>query len=84
LVFACIGTTRDAVDEVIETMGERFGLLIRLYPRKGKTHLMAEKLSVVMARKNIEDADIALFLRTLPRAQRLMLRLRYADESGGR
>ena len=30
--------------------------------RKGKTHLMAEKLSVVMSRKNIEDADIVLFM----------------------
>jgi GTP-binding protein len=57
------GTTRDAVDEVIEHNGRRIRFIdtagIR---RKGKTHLMAEKLSVVMARKNIEDADIALFL----------------------
>ena len=30
--------------------------------RKGKTHLMAEKLSVVFSRKNIEDADIVLFM----------------------
>ena len=57
------GTTRDAVDEVIEHNGRKIRFIdtagIR---RKGKTHLMAEKLSVVMARKNIEDADIALFL----------------------
>jgi GTPase len=57
------GTTRDAVDEVIEYNGRRIRFIdtagIR---RKGKTRLMAEKLSVVMARKNIEDADIALFM----------------------
>ena len=57
------GTTRDAVDEVIEHNGRKIRFIdtagIR---RKGKTHLMAEKLSVVMARKNIESADIVLFL----------------------
>ncbi len=30
--------------------------------RKGKTELMAEKLSVVMARKHLEAADVALIL----------------------
>jgi GTPase len=57
------GTTRDAVDEVIEHNGQRFRFIdtagIR---RKGKTHLMAEKLSVVMARKHLEAADIALLV----------------------
>jgi GTP-binding protein len=57
------GTTRDAVDEVVERDGQRFRFVdtagIR---RKGKTHLMAEKLSVVMARKHLEDADIALLV----------------------
>ncbi len=57
------GTTRDAVDEVIERDGQRFRFIdtagIR---RKGKTHLMAEKLSVVMARKHLEEADIALLV----------------------
>ena len=57
------GTTRDAVDEVIEHNGRRIRFIdtagIR---RKGKTHLMAEKLSVVMSRKNLEAADIVLFL----------------------
>ncbi len=57
------GTTRDAVDEVIEYDG---GLLrfvdtagIR---RKGKTRMMAEKLSVVMARRHLEAADVALLV----------------------
>jgi len=57
------GTTRDAVDEVVERDGRRFRFIdtagIR---RKGKTHLMAEKLSVVMARKHLEAADIALLV----------------------
>ncbi len=57
------GTTRDAVDEIIEHDGRRFRFIdtagIR---RKGKTHLMAEKLSVVMARKHLEGADIALLV----------------------
>jgi GTPase len=57
------GTTRDAVDEIIEHNGRRFRFIdtagIR---RKGKTHLMAEKLSVVMARKHLEGADIALLV----------------------
>jgi GTP-binding protein len=57
------GTTRDAVDEVVEHDGMKFRFIdtagIR---RKGKTHLMAEKLSVVMARKHLEAADIALLV----------------------
>jgi GTP-binding protein len=57
------GTTRDAVDELVERDGHRFRFIdtagIR---RKGKTYLMAEKLSVVMARKHLEDADIALMV----------------------
>jgi GTP-binding protein len=57
------GTTRDAVDEIVEHNGRRFRFIdtagIR---RKGKTHLMAEKLSVVMARKHLEGADIALLI----------------------
>jgi GTP-binding protein len=57
------GTTRDAVDEIVERNGKRFRFIdtagIR---RKGKTRLMAEKLSVVMSRKHLEDADIALLV----------------------
>jgi GTPase len=57
------GTTRDAVDEILEKNGQKFRFIdtagIR---RKGKTHLMAEKLSVVMARKHLEAADIALLV----------------------
>jgi GTPase len=57
------GTTRDAVDEVINVHGKSFRFIdtagIR---RKGKTYLMAEKLSVVMARKHLDAADIALLV----------------------
>src|SRR5215831_12486197 len=57
------GTTRDAIDEVVERDGLSFRFIdtagIR---RKGKTRLMAEKLSVVMSRKHLEEADIALFM----------------------
>jgi GTPase len=57
------GTTRDAVDEVVTVNNKTFRFIdtagIR---RKGKTHLMAEKLSVVMARKHLEAADIALLV----------------------
>jgi len=57
------GTTRDAVDEMVEREDKRYRFIdtagIR---RKGKTKLMAEKLSVVMARKHLESADIALMV----------------------
>lgn len=63
IVSPIAGTTRDSIDEVIQYKGRKIRFIdtagIR---RKGKTHLMAEKLSVVMARKNIEDADIVLFM----------------------
>ena len=63
IVSPIAGTTRDSIDEVIEYNGRKIRFIdtagIR---RKGKTELMAEKLSVVMARKNIEGADIVLFM----------------------
>jgi GTPase len=57
------GTTRDAVD----TLVERDGVIYRLVDtagirRKGKTELMAEKLSVVMARRHIRLSDVSLLL----------------------
>ena len=63
IVSPVAGTTRDAVDEVLERDGLSYRFIdtagIR---RKGKTELMAEKLSVVMARKHLEAADVALIL----------------------
>jgi GTP-binding protein len=63
IVSPVAGTTRDAVDAEFEAEGRRFRLVdtagIR---RKGKTELMTEKLSVVMARRHLERADVALLL----------------------
>ncbi len=63
IVSPIAGTTRDAVDEVVEHKGTDFRFIdtagIR---RKGKTTLMAEKLSVVMARKHLEAADVSLLM----------------------
>ena len=61
IVSPVAGTTRDAVDELVERDGKTYRFIdtagIR---RKGKTELMAEKLSVVMARKHLEGADVSL------------------------
>ena len=63
IVSPIAGTTRDAVDEVVEFEGTHFRFIdtagIR---RKGKTHDMAEKLSVIMARRHLEAADVALLV----------------------
>ena len=63
IVSPIAGTTRDAVDELVERDEQRYRFIdtagIR---RKGKTKLMAEKLSVVMARKHLEAADVALLV----------------------
>jgi GTP-binding protein len=63
IVSPIAGTTRDAVDEVVERDGHSFRFIdtagIR---RKGKTKLMAEKLSVIMSRKHLEAADVALLV----------------------
>jgi GTP-binding protein len=61
IVSPVAGTTRDAVDTLLQHDGQTFRLIdtagIR---RKGKTELMAEKLSVVMARRSLERADVAV------------------------
>src|SRR3982075_750225 len=61
IVSPVAGTTRDTVDTLLETEGQSFRIIdtagIR---RKGKTEAMAEKLSVVMARKSLERADVAI------------------------
>jgi GTP-binding protein len=63
IVSPIAGTTRDAVDEVVEREGHSFRFIdtagIR---RKGKTKLMAEKLSVIMSRKHLEAADVSLLV----------------------
>src|SRR5215216_6690819 len=63
IVSPVAGTTRDAIDTVLQTPERNFRLVdtagIR---RKGKTDEMAEKLSVIMARKSLERADVAIVL----------------------
>ncbi|HEV8187802.1 MAG TPA: ribosome biogenesis GTPase Der [Pyrinomonadaceae bacterium] len=63
IVSPVAGTTRDAIDTVLQTPERTFRLIdtagIR---RKGKTDEMAEKLSVIMARKSLERADVAIVL----------------------
>ncbi|HTK94551.1 MAG TPA: ribosome biogenesis GTPase Der, partial [Terriglobales bacterium] len=57
------GTTRDAVDELVLRDDRRVRFIDTAgISRKGKTHLMAEKLSVVMARKHMESADVTLLI----------------------
>src|SRR5687768_10666241 len=63
IVSPIAGTTRDAIDTHLTVDGQKFLLIdtagIR---RKGKTNEMAEKMSVVMARKALERADVAILI----------------------
>lgn len=57
------GTTRDAVDTLVRREGKLWRIVdtagIR---RKGKTEALAEKLSVISARKALERADVAFLV----------------------
>ncbi|MBI3670602.1 MAG: ribosome biogenesis GTPase Der [Acidobacteria bacterium] len=57
------GTTRDSVDTFLHR-GEKAYRFIDTagIRRKGKTKLVAEKLSVIMARKSLERADVTLLV----------------------
>ena len=57
------GTTRDAVDTMVQH-GERTYRFVDTagIRRKGKTNLVAEKMSVMMARRHLEQADVALLI----------------------
>jgi GTPase len=63
IVSEIAGTTRDTVDTLVQHGGKSYEFIdtagIR---RKGKTTLVAEKLAVVMARKSLETADVALLI----------------------
>lgn len=63
IVSPIAGTTRDAIDTYLTADGQDYMIIdtagIR---RKGKTTEMAEKLSVVMARKALERADVAIIV----------------------
>ena len=63
IVSPIAGTTRDAIDTHLTVGGQKFLIIdtagIR---RKGKTTEMAEKMSVIMARKSLERADVAIMI----------------------
>ncbi len=63
IVSPVAGTTRDSVDELVTVDGAEYLFVdtagIR---RKGKTKEMAEKLSVVMARRNIRMAHVVVVM----------------------
>ena len=63
IVSPVAGTTRDAVDETVVFEGTDYIIVdtagIR---RKGKTKLMAEKMSVVMARRHLKMSNVALLI----------------------
>ena len=63
IVSEIAGTTRDSIDTAIDAGGRRFRLVdtagIR---RRGRTEKGAEVLSVVQARKRIEECDVALLV----------------------
>ena len=85
IVSEIAGTTRDSIDAALEAAGRRFRLVdtagIR---RRGRTEKGAEVLSVVQARKRIEECDVALLVvdaergADRPGRQRRLL----ADEEG--
>jgi GTP-binding protein len=63
IVSPIAGTTRDAVDERVTHEGRDYIFVDTAGIRhKGKTKLMAEKLSVVMARRHIRMAHVVLLV----------------------
>ncbi len=63
IVSPVAGTTRDSVDEtVVHNDVEYLFVDTAGIRRKGKTKLMAEKLSVVMARRNIRMANVVVLV----------------------
>jgi GTP-binding protein len=63
IVSPIAGTTRDAVDETVEHGSTNFTFIDTAGIRsKGKTKAMAEKLSIVMARRHIRLADIVVIV----------------------
>ncbi|MGH9818975.1 MAG: ribosome biogenesis GTPase Der, partial [Pyrinomonadaceae bacterium] len=63
IVSPIAGTTRDSIDTHL-TVDDQDYLLIDTagIRRKGKTTEMSEKLSVIMARKSLERADVAIMI----------------------
>jgi GTP-binding protein len=63
IVSPLAGTTRDSIDSLLQTPEQNFRVIdtagIR---RRGKAGEMAEKLSVIMAMKSLERADVAIVI----------------------
>jgi GTPase len=85
IVSEVAGTTRDSVDTALEAGGRRFRLVdtagIR---RRGRTERGPEVLSVVQARKRIEECDVAVLVVDAsegPTGQDSTVAA-YADEAG--
>jgi GTPase len=85
IVSEVAGTTRDSVDAALEASGRKFRLVdtagIR---RRGRTEQGPEVLSVVQARKRIEECDVALLVVDAsegPTGQDASV-ASYADEEG--
>ena len=63
MVSPIAGTTRDAVDSIVEYEGTTIRFVDTAGIRaKGKTELKAEILSVVMARRHMERSNVAILL----------------------
>mgnify|MGYP000436372055 CR=1 FL=1 len=82
IVSPVAGTTRDAVDEAVKLEGTEYVFVdtagIR---RKGKTRLMAEKLSVVMARRHIRMANVVLLVMDATTGQNALQQARAFKEA---
>ncbi len=85
IVSEVAGTTRDSVDATVEAAGRRFRLVdtagIR---RRGRTEQGPEVLSVLQARKRIQECDVALLVVDAsegPTGQDASI-ASYADEAG--
>ena len=61
MVSSIAGTTRDAVDSVVERGGIRYRFVDTAGIRhRGRTAMKAERLSVAMAKKHLERSDVAI------------------------
>ena len=64
IVSPVAGTTRDAVDDKVTDDGTEYVFVdtAGIRRQKGKTKLMAEKMSVVMARRHLRMSHVALLV----------------------
>ena len=63
MVSPIAGTTRDAIDSVIEKDGQVFRFIDTAGIRqRSRTRLASDRLSIIMARKHLELSDVAILL----------------------